>query len=264
MRLVLIKRTFAETGWPRTLQNALGQTCIATTTTYVTTESVLFASDGTYLQPFRMATGNCPFSDSSGTVIMAIDTIGNYSLQGNNTNVPGFYKIMYTPSKFAIALVKNQKPIYYTTQNPGPCDAPVSYWNNYCPCNSTWAANASYNATLGFYDNARTIVKSDCPNNTCNETFFLSDQSLYGNLQFSQDQNTGIRTVLLTITSTNSTLGYSYNASDIAYTFTSTNTSCQSSIYPTPAPAPSIKSSSNVINICTFLLLGMILWLKLN
>jgi len=238
-------------------------------TTFITSSSVLFASDGTYLQTFRMATGNCPFDDNSGVVIMAINTIGNYSLEGNNTDIgPGFYKIKYTPSSFHVALKKNQKKIYYTHQNPGDCQFPVTYWNTYCPCNSTWDDNAVYNSTTGFFDNARVIVKGNCPNNTCNETFFLSNETLYGNIQFSENNATGIRTVNLTVTDTNSTLGYSYGPRNISYTFISTAESCQPSITPSPSPSPSPHghhqpASSDVINICNFMIIGLILWLKL-
>jgi len=244
-----------------------GQTCSGSAgTNFIVNTGFVFAADGTYLQQFRMATGSCPFPDSSGTLIMAINTLGHYTIGANNTNTSigvNWTHIVYTPDSFNITLIKNQKAIYYTTSDPGPCMLPLDYWNNSttgCPCNGTYVVNGSFDTTTNTFVGSREIIPSDCPNGTCPETFFLKDYSQYGNIRLNITGNTKI--VELTATSQNSTIGYNYGDANITYTFQATVGSC----VPTALTTTGAKTSKSMMVypsvIGMFMVLVLIILIK--
>lgn len=228
-----------------------GQLCTGDSVpTFVVTETFQLGFDETYTINFRMATGGCPINEASGVVILAVDTIGNYTLLGNNTNSSlgaRWNKIKYTPGRFRVAILKNQKDIYYTFSSPGPCLPPVSFWNsptNGCPCNGTYDQNGAYNTTSKQYDNYREIIKSQCPNGTCPEYFFLRDKERYGNVRVNQTGTT--KQMELTFTSEDSAIGYSYGNADIQFVFEAPVGPCQTSVDPNAVP-PSSDSTTPAI-----------------
>jgi hypothetical protein len=197
-----------------------------------------------------MATGTCPLDDASGTMIMAIDTIGNYSL-GNFSNATGWTEITYVPDRFYLTILKDNKQVYYTTVDPGECLYPLTLWNDEllgCPCNGTWEANGSYNTTSGRFDGGRVIRKSECENGTCPDSFFLDDSVLYGNIRLINHTNEflaenisvsingtdadGVFELKLTATSRDSATGFAFGDDDIKYEFVSSGGSCLQSVDP--------------------------------
>jgi len=196
-----------------------GQQCAGDTTTYVTTDAVQFYDNRTFVRTFRVATGSCPFADSSGTVILAININGEYTLHGDS-DVDPYTKIEYDILNFDTYLLKNNKQLYYTTTNPGPCLYPEPLLNNLtegCPCGGTWTAGtASFNVATGRFQGGRRIIPSQCPVGSCPSTFFFNDATTYGNLDITEPNN--VRTMKITTWNADSNVGYS--SSTVLYTFT--------------------------------------------
>lgn len=159
-----------------------GQDCLGEQTTFVTEEKFNFAANDEYRKRFYLGTGNCPLPIAS--VTLAIDTYGRYTLGEENPDVPGWVKIVYEPTYFKVTAAKDNKVVYHSPDSgtvAGGCTKPVSYLNAACPCNGTWAVNGAYNTTLEAFVGERRINKTECPVNTCNDTFWFNTATEYGN-----------------------------------------------------------------------------------
>lgn len=183
--------------------------------TFVTQEGMQFASDGTYKKEWTMSTGSCPFDAGSGTIILMIQTFGDYALAEENEDVAGFTKVMYTPQSFTVALTKTQKDMYYTPQDPGPCMSPQSFLTSAalgCPCNGNWTVDSSWSQEDG-YETTRTVVPSECPEGTCEDTFFFGTAAEYGNIRFDSTETT------LDLTAPSADEGVGYSTAKVLYSF---------------------------------------------
>lgn len=238
---------------------------------FITQEGYNFASNGEYLKRFRLGTGNCPLVDGGGTITLAIDTVGDYDLGEENEDFPGWNKISYRPTRFKVAVAKTNKAIYYTPEMNGRCMDPLNFLNDGpigCACNGTWEIG-SYDADNGNYTGSRRIAKSDCPAGTCNDTFWFAEDIEYGNALLTNVteertvngtlMNVTFKNLKLSSTSTNMTLGYSYN--DVKYEFVQSG-DCAATADPddtTPAPVTTTNaklSPSSALRASLTLALG--------
>lgn len=143
------------------------------------TTKKLTRNAGTFVRTLRVATGSCPFRDDSGVVILAMNINGEYSLNGDS-DVDPYTKIkvsfsisllsyfspfmdthlipQYVVKSFDTYLLKNNKELYYTTNNPGPCLYPTEVFNDDtlgCPCGGTWSDTAIYNTATEQFEGGR-------------------------------------------------------------------------------------------------------------
>jgi hypothetical protein len=114
-----------------------------------------FLSNGSYSSTHEYFTGQC--GNGGNTRVLSVTTygmmfnrtriagftsyyiklLGDYTL-GGDANATNFTEIKYTPTWFSVIINKNNKVLFYTAGNPGPCVEPWVYWNSTvygCPCN---------------------------------------------------------------------------------------------------------------------------------
>jgi hypothetical protein len=245
-----------------------GQVCIGDTgTTFITQETMAFASDGTYIKKYRLATGGCPIADDSGTLIMSVDTLGFYTL-GDVSSVDADYtEITYTPTSFTVGVFKNNKAMFYTYDNPSPCEVPVTFLNDPaigCPCNLTWGVDATAvnsepvnNTGVWTIEGTIKLTKNaslsegkvlgnftECPVGTCPDEYFFNSDIQYGAIRFSNvttvvqdpvsnlDVNVTSGYLDVTRTNTNQAIGFGYATPEILYSFKNSGEGCQRSADP--------------------------------
>jgi len=235
------------------------QDCTGQTTSYLTTRNFVFVKAGGYRSTISVATGNGACGLGS-TVVIKIDTFGDYSLEGNNTNSGigmNWTKIKYTPKKFWVALAKDNKDIFYTPAKTGPCMDPADYLSNQtlgCPCNGTYST-AVYNSATQSFDGYREIIRSDCPNGTCPENFYMRDNPSYGNIRYMEFGTN--KYINLTATSEDEATGYGYGDANVSYNFQASLTGTCPNETTTAGPPATPPSSSTSISalVCVFVLL---------
>jgi len=170
-----------------------------------------FLSNGSYSSTHEYFTGQC--GNGGNTRVLSVTTYGDYTL-GDDANATNFTEIKYTPTWFSVIINKNNKVLFYTAGNPGPCVEPWVYWNSTvygCPCNETILEGDSYPRTVVFPGNL-----SEC--NFCEDRFFLDDSVRYGTIKLETNSNNNIKTIQLTNTSLDSDIGYAYGPAEVAFT----------------------------------------------
>jgi len=164
-------------------------------------------------------------------VVLSVDTHGNIHL-GSTNSTDNFTPVSYTPSYFLVNVNKNQKPIYYTTVNPGACQTPIELWNDPvlgCKCNGTFVEGTTRNIT---------IPLSSC--DSCNSTppsvrnFFLEERTAYGTMRYTENPPSGIPLLEITKVAYDSNTGYAYRVPDILFSFQKTQGCSDSSGYQLP------------------------------
>jgi len=133
--------------------------------------------------------------------------------------------VFFTPKTFNVTILSNQTDIYYIKD--GPCMPIIDYWKNVtlgCPCNGTWNNTGYYNSSTKSFEGGRQITPSQCPDNTCQEAFFLNDTITYANLRlnittFVVNGTVANKTVEITKISLDKDVGYAYGAKDIIAVF---------------------------------------------
>jgi hypothetical protein len=153
----------------------------------------------------------------------------NPTLNATTNFTSRWVHVFFTPNTFNVTILSNQTDIYYIKD--GPCMPIIDYWKNLtlgCPCNGTWNNTGYYNSSTKSFEGGRQITPSLCPNNTCQEAFFLNDTITYANLRlnittFVGNGTVANKTVEITKMSPFKDVGYSYGAKDIIAVFVLSN-----------------------------------------
>jgi len=161
---------------------------------------------------------SCPLPSSNPVSYSDLDMVNE------TTNSSYWFPIVFTPSFFRVTILSNDADIFYSYSND-TCMPILDYWEDDilgCPCNGTWNATGQYDNNTNSFMGGRDITPSQCPPNTCQETFFLNDTQKYANLRLNisvTDNGTVIRTLEITRMSICREIGYNYSAEDILYSF---------------------------------------------
>jgi hypothetical protein len=156
-------------------------------------------------------------------------SINNSTLNATTNFTSQWVHVYFTPKTFNVTIISNITDIYYI--NNGPCMPLMDYWKDVtlgCPCDSTWNNTGYYNSSSKCFEGGRQITPSQCPNNTCHETFFLNDTIIYANIRlnttlFVENGTVANKTAELTKVSPFKEIGYAYGANDIIAVFMLSN-----------------------------------------
>jgi len=148
-------------------------------------------------------------------------SINNSTLNATTTNFTSqWVHVFFTPKTFNVTILSNITDIYFIKN--GPCMPLLDYWKNVtlgCPCNGTWNNTGYYNSSSKSFEGGRQITPSLCPNNTCQEAFFLNDTTVYANLRLNtttwSNGTIANKTVEITKVSPFKEIGYAYGEKDI-------------------------------------------------
>jgi hypothetical protein len=161
---------------------------------------------------------SCPLPSTNPVSYSDLDMVNE------TTNSSYWFPIVFTPSFFRVTILSNDADIFYSYSND-TCIPILDYWEDDilgCPCNGTWNATGQYDNNTNSFMGGRDITPSQCPPNTCQETFFLNDTQKYANLRLNisvTDNGTVLRTLEITKMSICKEIGYAYSAEDILYSF---------------------------------------------
>jgi hypothetical protein len=147
----------------------------------------------------------------------------NLDMVNETTNSSYWFPIVFTPTNFRVTLLSSNTEIFYSYSND-TCMPIIDYWEDDvlgCPCNSTWNTTGYYDPFTNSFMGGRNITPSECPPNTCQETFFLNDTQKYANLRLNVTilNGTVFKTLEITKMSICKEIGYAYGAEDILYSF---------------------------------------------
>jgi hypothetical protein len=223
--------------------------------TYFSQENYAFASDGSYSLLFMVGTGSCPLSiETSGTLSVAVNTLGSYLETGANANLGGDWnKLVYNPQIFEATLAKNNLKVFFTPGTnssgtlAGPCAYLQPFWDDPsygCPCNGSWSVAQFSNGTSTA---TRIINKTECVlpngNSSCPEDYYFNLAARYGSYRIYNISNNTERQLDITRPVYDSVAGYVDNAVYASFT---ADFSCPQSInnapttgVPTAAPTRS-------------------------
>jgi len=156
-------------------------------------------------------------------------SINNSTLNATTTNTTSqWVHVFFTPKTFNVTILSNETDIYYIKN--GPCMPLINYWKDVtlgCPCNGTWNNTGYYNSSSKCFEGGRQITPSLCPNNTCQESFFLNDTTVYANLRLNtttwSNGTVANKTLEITKVSLFKEIGYEYGEKDIIAVFLLSN-----------------------------------------
>jgi hypothetical protein len=156
-------------------------------------------------------------------------SMNNSTLNATTTNFTSqWVHVFFTPKTFNVTLLSNETDIYYIKN--GPCMPLIDYWKDVtlgCPCNGTWNNTGYYNSSSKCFEGGRQITPSLCPNNTCQESFFLNDTTIYANLRLNtttwSNGTVANKTLEITKVSPFKEIGYAYGEKDIIAVFQLSN-----------------------------------------
>jgi len=156
-------------------------------------------------------------------------SINNSTMNATTTNFTSqWVHVFFTPKTFNVTILSNETDIYYIKN--GPCMPIIDYWKDVtlgCPCNGTWNNTGYYNSSSKCYEGGRQITPSLCPNNTCQESFFLNDTTIYANLRLNtttwSNGTVANKTLEITKVSLFKEIGYAYGEKDIIAVFLLSN-----------------------------------------
>jgi hypothetical protein len=160
----------------------------------------------------------CPISSPNNSI-----PYSDLDMVNETTNSSYWFPIVFTPTNFLVTILFNNTDIFYSYSNE-TCMPILDYWEDDilgCPCNSTWNTSGYYDPLTNSFQGGRNIAPSQCPPNTCQETFFLNDTQKYANLRLNISVYNGTvsRTLEITKMSICKEIGYGYDADDILYSF---------------------------------------------
>jgi len=151
-------------------------------------------------------------------------SINNSTLNATTNFTTQWVHVFFTPKTFNVTILSNITDIYYIRN--GPCMSLIDYWDDVtmgCPCGGTWDNIGYYNSSSQSFEGGRQITPSLCPNNTCQESLFLNDTTVYANLRLNtttwSNGTIANKTVEITKVSPFKDIGYAYDEQDIIAVF---------------------------------------------
>jgi len=168
-------------------------------------------------------------NDTNSTEPVPSPSINNSTLNATTTNFTSqWVHVFFKPKTFNVTILSNETDIYFLKN--GPCMPLIDYWKDAvlgCPCNGTWNNTGYYNSSSKCFEGGRQITPNLCPNNTCQESFFLNDTIIYANLRLNtttwSNGTLANKTVEITKVSPFKDIGYAYGEKDIIAVFLLSN-----------------------------------------
>jgi len=177
-------------------------------------------------------------------------SINNSTLNVTTNFTSQWVHVFFTPKTFNVTILSNITDIYYIRN--GPCMPLIDYWKDVflgCPCNGTWNNTGYYNSSSKSFEGGRQITPSLCPNNTCQEAFFLNDTIIYANLRLNttawSNGTIANKTIEITKVSPFKDIGYAYGEMDIIAVFLWSNGTVNASL---PVPVVTRVELNETVN----------------